>query len=201
MSMSTKKSTKKAIIDTAARLFAEKGYEGMTIKLIADEVGITPPAVYAFFKNKEEVFLQIYKEVISGHLDIALYHSKEIQDQPVKDQLYRLLRELMEYQIKDRLQMKIFMRLLLFPPQVFQLNLKAELIKLEEAECALFSELFEKGMHSGEIREGDSQVYARAMLCMMDGLFWQLQRYEEAAFWEKFELAWGHYWQGIEQPS
>jgi AcrR family transcriptional regulator len=190
-------STREAIIEAAAKIFAEKGYEGMTIKLIADEVGVTPPAVYAFFKNKEEVFLQVYRLVLTDHFDIAAYHSEKLQDLPVKEQLYKILVELFNYHIREELQVKIFMRLLLFPPDVFPVNLKEELIKVEEMEIDLFSRIFERGIQSGELRPGDSRAYAGAMLCLMDGLFWQLQRYDEEAFWRKFELAWTQFWEGI----
>ncbi len=190
-------STKQAIVKAASQLFAEKGYAGMTIKLIADEVGITPPAVYAFFKNKEDVFVQIYKEVLGGHFDIAEYYANSLHHQSIQDQLYQMLRSIFEYHINDQQQIKIFMRLLLFPPEVFHMNLKAELIKLEERECDLFSVIFDKGMQTGEVRSGNSLDYAKAMVCMMDGLFWQLQRYDETAFWGQFERVWSHFWEGI----
>ncbi|MBD2847872.1 TetR/AcrR family transcriptional regulator [Paenibacillus sp. IB182496] len=195
-------STRKAIIDAAARLFAEKGYEGMTVKLIADEVGITPSAIYAFYKNKEDVFFQVYKEVLNNHLDIAQSHSREFRNLSTQAQLHRLLRELFHFHFEDDLQLKIFMRLLLFPPKVFQTNLKEALNQLADVECQLFAELFEEGMRRGEVRAGDSAIYARALLCMMDGLFWQLQRCVSAeTFWEGFELAWGHFWDGIKRGN
>lgn len=190
-------STRKAIVDTAARLFAEKGYEGMTIKEIANQVGVTPPAVYAFFKNKEDVFLQIYEELLSGHLDIAAYHTREYQSQPIKVQLERLLRVLFEYQLKDKLQMKIFLRLLLFPPLVFPKDLKEDLFEVEEMEIKLFAEIFDRGMQNGEVRQGNSTHYAKALMCMMDGLYWQMQRYDMAGFWDRFEQNWEHFWGGM----
>lgn len=68
-------STKEEIIKAATRLFAEKGYEGMTMKEIANEVGIKPPSVYAFFKSKEDVFMHIYNDILMGHLEVATENS------------------------------------------------------------------------------------------------------------------------------
>jgi len=191
-------STRDAIIAAGARLFSEKGYEGMTMKQIADAVGVTPPAVYAFFKNKEDLFGQIVKEIISSHFDVAAYHTEMLRDKPVKDQLYGLIRALFEFQMREKLHTKIFTRLLLFPPKVFRINLKEELNILAEREWELLIGIFEKGMRSGELRPGDASGYARAMLTLMDGLFWQMQRCEESVFWNSFELSWRQFWQGIE---
>lgn len=192
-------STKQAIIEAAAWLFAEKGYEGMTIKEIAKKVGITPPAVYAFFKNKEDVFFHIYKEVLNTHLQVATYHAEQFQHMTAIQQLEQLLREIIDFQYKESFQIKIFMRLLLFPPDIFETDLKAKLCEVEEKERDMFCQIFEKGIKNGEIKEGDSRVYATSFLCMMDGLFWEMQRYDEATFRERFEMIWEHFWQGIKK--
>jgi predicted transcriptional regulator len=43
---------KPAIVVTATRLFAAQGYEATTTLQIAREVGVTEPAVFYYFKNK-----------------------------------------------------------------------------------------------------------------------------------------------------
>src|SRR5690606_7971126 len=98
---------------------------------------------------------------------------------PIKEQLGRLLHALFEYQMNNRLQLTIYLRLLLFPPAVFQKNLKGDLIELAEMEAVLFAEIFERGIQNKEIRQGDCKVYARALICMLDGWFWQMLRYSE----------------------
>ena len=52
-------STKEKIIQAATRLYADKGYKGMTMKAIADAVGIKAPSLYAFYENKKEILLNI----------------------------------------------------------------------------------------------------------------------------------------------
>lgn len=48
--------TEERILDTAQRLFLEKGYENTTIQDIVDELGdLTKGAVYHHFKSKEEI--------------------------------------------------------------------------------------------------------------------------------------------------
>ena len=44
------------ILDAALAVFAEKGYEGGTMRDIATRVGVTEPALYRYFSGKQELF-------------------------------------------------------------------------------------------------------------------------------------------------
>lgn len=48
-------STKQRILDEALTLFAEKGYDGTGVDLIAERVGIKGPSLYKHYKGKEEI--------------------------------------------------------------------------------------------------------------------------------------------------
>lgn len=47
------------ILDAAARLFAERGYHGVTIDDIGAAVGMTGPGIYRHFAGKEDVLAQM----------------------------------------------------------------------------------------------------------------------------------------------
>lgn len=47
--------TKEKILDEALTLFAEKGYDGTSMDLIAERVGIKGPSLYKHYKGKEEI--------------------------------------------------------------------------------------------------------------------------------------------------
>lgn len=49
--------TREAIADAARRLFAEKGYDGTTIRAVAYDAGVNPALVHHFFGSKEQVFV------------------------------------------------------------------------------------------------------------------------------------------------
>lgn len=57
--METKTDTKSKIIYAAMKLFPKMGYEKTSMRSIAEEVGITKPALYYYYKNKEELFKSI----------------------------------------------------------------------------------------------------------------------------------------------
>ncbi|MCX7746667.1 MAG: TetR/AcrR family transcriptional regulator [Clostridia bacterium] len=56
---------KKCIMDTASRVFSQKGYHATTVKDIVDEAGISVGSFYFYFKNKEDLFEALFDEMIS----------------------------------------------------------------------------------------------------------------------------------------
>ena len=54
---------RRAILDTAANLFAEKGYLGTNLRAIADAMGMSRPGLYYHFPNKEKLLEAIIEEL------------------------------------------------------------------------------------------------------------------------------------------
>lgn len=83
----TKEPTKKRmdekrrmILDVSAGVFSRKGYLGTTITDIVNAAGVSVGSVYFYFKNKEELFSEMYKNIaeefndtIFGVLDVERY--------------------------------------------------------------------------------------------------------------------------------
>ncbi len=57
--------TQKAIVTTAATLFAEKGFGSISLDDIAEVLGVTKGALYYHIKNKEEILRLIYLSVLN----------------------------------------------------------------------------------------------------------------------------------------
>jgi TetR/AcrR family transcriptional regulator, regulator of autoinduction and epiphytic fitness len=61
-----------AILESANRLLAEKGYQGMTMEELATRVGIAKGSLYQHFKSKEELIsaaLVSFMDQISNYID------------------------------------------------------------------------------------------------------------------------------------
>lgn len=54
------------ILDHAARLFAEKGYETSSLAELAERMGLTKPALYNYFASKQELYDAIILATLSG---------------------------------------------------------------------------------------------------------------------------------------
>jgi AcrR family transcriptional regulator len=58
--------SKSAVAERALRLGDEEGIEAVTIRRLAQELGVTPMALYWHFKNKDELLLGIVDHALSG---------------------------------------------------------------------------------------------------------------------------------------
>jgi AcrR family transcriptional regulator len=58
--------TRTRVLDAAARLFAERGFENATIAAIAAEAGVSPETVYAGFRNKRTLLGELIRAAVRG---------------------------------------------------------------------------------------------------------------------------------------
>ena len=57
-------------VAVAAKLFAELGYGGVTLRSVAKELGVSPMTPYRYFENKEELFAMVRTEAFRRFADV-----------------------------------------------------------------------------------------------------------------------------------
>jgi len=70
--------TKAKILKVATTLFSELGYRAASIRKIAKEVGIRESAIYNHYINKEEIFLEVSREIFSSPFSTDENETKEM---------------------------------------------------------------------------------------------------------------------------
>jgi AcrR family transcriptional regulator len=61
VSLEYKELVRTRILESAHRVFSEKGYREATMDEIAEGVGLSKPALYRYYPSKEELFREIFK--------------------------------------------------------------------------------------------------------------------------------------------
>jgi AcrR family transcriptional regulator len=61
--------TRQLILDTALRLFEERGYAATTMRAIATEAGLSPSNAYYWFSSKDELVQEFYVKIQDDHLE------------------------------------------------------------------------------------------------------------------------------------
>ncbi|HWC39043.1 MAG TPA: TetR/AcrR family transcriptional regulator [Acidimicrobiales bacterium] len=61
--------TRSALVDSAAELFAERGFHAASLDDIAERAGFTRGAIYSNFENKEELFFAVLERHVNSQLD------------------------------------------------------------------------------------------------------------------------------------
>ena len=64
-SLEEKSFRRQQILGAASALFAEVGYEGFSVALLASKAGIVKGTLYLYFKTREEVFLALYDQSLN----------------------------------------------------------------------------------------------------------------------------------------
>ena len=59
--------TRTLIVDTALRLFEERGYAGTTMRAIATEAGLSPSNAYYWFASKDQLVQEFYLRIQVAH--------------------------------------------------------------------------------------------------------------------------------------
>ena len=68
--------TKEKILMTALQLFARDGYEAVSVRTIAEELGMTKGALYRHYKNKRDIFDSIVERMI--RIDAERSHAHQM---------------------------------------------------------------------------------------------------------------------------
>lgn len=94
----SKVSTKTKIFSVAAHLFAKKGFNGVSMREISEQSGVSKPTIYYYFGSKEG----IYKELVDTGLAHIFAALEDIRDQNilVRDKLVLFLKGLFRLCLK-----------------------------------------------------------------------------------------------------
>jgi TetR/AcrR family transcriptional regulator, cholesterol catabolism regulator len=81
---------KQAILDIAQELFAEQGYDGLSIRDLAEHCGLAKATIYHHFQDKQEIFLCVLaQEMVNIHA-LTMAAARDISDP--EQQLYAVIR-------------------------------------------------------------------------------------------------------------
>jgi AcrR family transcriptional regulator len=156
------------ILRVAARLFHENGYADTTMEQIVDELGVTKPYVYYYFRNKQELFERLTWEptvacftVLDGLDDALPAHEK------VARALEGLIRITIEYHPSSFFAFR--------EPQAFRPEFAAEVRRLANHFYGKLCALLERGRAEGALDFGDTRVTAQAA-CSISGYMYTWYR-------------------------
>ncbi len=84
-------SRREEIIYKAINIAVERGFQQVTIKSLAEACGITEPAIYRHFKNKDDIIIAVIDKLHSGVLQIIRKGLKEATISSLKKTINEVL--------------------------------------------------------------------------------------------------------------
>ena len=79
--------TRQNILKAAIALFAERGYEGTSIRAIVAKARVNQAAINYHFKGKEGLYFEVLKVAFEGYLRLDNFDLKRLKDMPREEAL------------------------------------------------------------------------------------------------------------------
>lgn len=158
--------TRERIVDAATELFAERGYLGTSMREIAEELGVSKPALYHHFADKQALLLAVLLAAIEEAG--AIVERAASRRGGVRDKV----RTLLEGIIRDRRRQRSAMRLAEREAVHLADETRARMLAMYRQEFLLPVEtLLKSGQDAGELTaSADTAWLAHALLALAQPL-------------------------------
>lgn len=146
------------IIDAAVVVIAENGYHQAQVSKIAKQAGVADGTIYLYFKSKEEILIQVFKEKMS----VFVTNLKEIllENNSATDKLYKMVENHFNVLYSDKM-LAIVTQLEL---RQSNKDIRIRINEVLKEYLSLLDEILIEGMRNGEFDEGMDLRLARQMV-------------------------------------
>jgi AcrR family transcriptional regulator len=167
MSAPAARDLREQILLEAKHLFIEQGYHGLSMRQIAEAVGVSKAALYYHFRDKEELFLailEIYLDEIEAILDRV-----QAEGTTCRQQITALVDAILSQPAEQRAVIRLASQ------EMSQLNVEARQAFKQTYHKKFIDKIqaiLKAGVESGELKPIDTGVATWALLGMMYPYFY-----------------------------
>ena len=169
------------ILAIATELF-QKGFRATSLDQVAAEMGVTRPAIYYYFRSKEELLAAIYDRGVGVLIERASPLFAENLPPDV------LLRRLIEVHVRTMLQERPIVRVYFQEKDSLGEAASRSVKAKEVAFTKMMADAIQAGQGRGVFREGDPELIVNAILGMLIWVYqwYRPERHAEADIAEMF---------------
>jgi AcrR family transcriptional regulator len=156
--------TEAALRDAALRLIARHGYEAVSMRRLADEVGVQAAALYRYFPTKEDLLHTLMRE----HMEalIASWAALSDPEADPRDQLAAFVRNHIAFHLARRSSTHVNnLELRSLSPERL-----ARIVALREAYEKELRAILQRGAHTAVFDIEDAALVAMAIIQMITGV-------------------------------
>ena len=149
-----KEDTKTNIINTAIKLFAEKGFSDTSMSQIANNADVGKGTIYWHFDSKEDLFLSIIREKGQSYFEKVLKLDKS--NLKPEEVIYQYIKDRIEF-IENNYEVA---RMLINNNDVINREFKEIMQNRHQQMVSVLENTINKGIKKGVFRKGNSDEYA-----------------------------------------
>ena len=160
-----KEEFRKEILDSAREIFINDGYDGFSMRKLAEKIDYSPTTIYLYFKNKDDLLFAICEEFFANFF-AELNRIRSVSQDPIET-LRQAILYLMNFGLKNPNQYK----LIFFTKSVY--GTKEELVEKESMArntYFVFREIVQDCINAGRLREIEVDVIVNTLSIASHGV-------------------------------
>ena len=190
-------STKDKILNVSKSHFASNGYEGTSMAMIAEDVGIRKPSLYSHYSSKADIF----KDVLTLEFETQLLLVKKIlsnKNQSTVEKLYKLLMANLPGDEKMMMDNEFYYRFFKYPPVDIEEYTIGRYREADQKIFEMFDAVVKEGKEQGDIDStlSSRQIYELYFM-MVDGIDTMSMLYNFEAAKKSSENVWQVFYRGL----
>ncbi len=152
------------VLDVATRFFATNGYDGTSLKSIADEVGIRKPSLLYHYPSKEELRLAVLRRVFTRWNDVL---PTILQAATTGESRFEgLVGEVIRFFAEEPNRARLLLREMLDRPEI----LREQMSQYVAPWLAIMTDYIERGKETGTVRaDVDAHAYVLHVIQLVVG--------------------------------
>lgn len=155
------------VMETALRAFLQRGYAGTSMKALAQELGISAPALYWYFDSKEDLYVAV---IDSAMKDFLAHVRQSVTDADPVLKLGQMVRAHVTWQLQQSDAARAFD--LTMGVRTLAQDLPAErlapIVKMEREYVEEFRAVLESGRKAGTMAIDDVKTTAFAIITLCE---------------------------------
>ncbi|MBO8170283.1 MAG: TetR/AcrR family transcriptional regulator [Bacillaceae bacterium] len=160
--------TQQKILQSAVKIFSQKGFSGSTTREIAREAGVSEATIFRYFETKKDLLLALISpSMVKSITDLFVDMDGESEENVLKNFLKRNAEAIKDNQ--DLL--KIILYEALFHPEIKEIIFK----EIVQKKTRLLESYFEQQKRDGQFKDIDSKTATQTLIGMLIGF--QLFKY------------------------
>lgn len=158
---------RKAMLNAAAELFAERGFAGTNLRDLADVLGISRPGLYYHFPNKEKILEALIEEVTLSMADELAAIAAQVDRDP-EDALRVMVRSATSWVLENPVMFRVLDRSEADLPT----DLRERHEQTKRTVLSNFTAIIERGIAVGKFRPVDPHIAALSVIGMRNWAAW-----------------------------
>lgn len=156
---------RRAILDAAGALFLEQGYEGLSMRQVAERIGYSATTIYRHFEDKDDLLFAIVRDGFQRFGGQLARAARAAGDDPL-ERLGALGRAYVEFGLKN----PVYYRLMFMQRHDFLFESRADETAPMIDSFAVLQQSVEGAMRAGVLRAGDPETTSTVIWAVMHGI-------------------------------